>query len=154
MRRRLIIGCCSPRSGDEWQLKMDISLADNPNSKFAAGAVSEVLKACNISQAQLPRKAYHSFFFQCFHEHLVSSDHLSEKSCSLLPFPIFCYVAVFASSERKYGQQVRLIVEVPSQPRPCGKLCGRKLRKRSGPELRVLSEKGRNLHRVHVTDRA
>src|SRR5580700_8395249 len=84
----------------------------------------------------------------------MGTDHLSEKGCSLLPFPFLCYVAVVASSEREYGQQVGLIVEVPSQPRPCGKISGRKLRKRSGPEIRVLSEKRCNLHGVHVADRA
>src|SRR5260370_15713307 len=71
----------------------------------------------------------------------------------LLQFPIFCDVAVVTSSERKYGQQVRLIVKVPSQPRPGSKISGRKLRKWSGQELRVLSEKGRNFHSVYITDR-
>src|SRR5580658_5301398 len=152
MRRRLIVGCCRLRPGYEWQFKMDISLADDPHSKFTAGAVSEGLKAPNVSEAGMPRKTFHSFFFQRFYEHEMGTHHLSEKGCSLLPFPFFCYVAVVASSEREYGQQVGLIVEVPSQPRPCGKVSGSKLRKRSGAEIRVLSEKRRNLHGVHVTD--
>src|SRR5258708_16389840 len=153
MWRGLIVRCRSFRPSHERQRKMDISLANNPNSKFAAGAVAEVLKACNVSEAQLRRKAFHFFFFQCFCEHLVSTDHLSEKSCSLLPFSFFRYVSVVTSSEREYGQQVGLVVEVSSQPRPCGKISGRKLRKGSGPELGVLPEKRRNLHSVHVTDR-
>src|SRR5260370_32758494 len=71
----------------------------------------------------------------------------------LLQFPIFCDVAVVTSSERKYGQQVRLIVKVPSQPRPGSKISGRNLRKWSGQELRVLSEKGRNFHCVYIINR-
>src|SRR4029077_2016776 len=150
MRRRLIVGRCSFRPTHERQRKMDISLANHPNSKFAAGAVAQVLKTCNVSQTQLPRKALHFFFFQCFHEHLLSSDHLSEKSCSLLPFPFFCYVAVVASSEREDGKEMRLIVEVVYQPRPSSKIGGGQLGQPGWPESRVLPEKSRNLHGVHV----
>src|SRR5713101_7922999 len=153
MWRGLIVRCRSFRPSHERQRKMDISLANDPNSKFAAGAVAEVLKACNVGEAQLPRKTFHSFFCKRLHEHFMGADHLSEKSSGLLPFPFFCNVAVVASSERENGQQVGLIVEVSSRPRPCGKISGRKLRKRSRPEIRVLSEKRRNLHSVYVTDR-
>jgi len=66
MRRRLIIGCCSIRSGDEWQRKMDYFPGGQPKLQICGRAVSEVLKACNVSQAQLPRKTFLSFFFQCF----------------------------------------------------------------------------------------
>src|SRR5580704_8441130 len=154
MWRRLIVGCCCLRPSHKWQFEMDMPLADDPHPKLAAWGVTEVLKARQVSKAQLRRKTFHSFFFECFNEDLVGSDHLSEKRCSLLPFPFFCYVAVVASAEREYGQQVRLIMEVPAQPRPCSKISGRKLWQRSRPELRVLPEERGSLHGVHVTDRA
>src|SRR5260370_18859419 len=119
---------------------MDISLANDPNSKFAARSASEILKACNVSEAQSWRKAFHSFFFQCFYEHLVSNDHLSEESRSLLPFSFFRYVAVVASSEREYGYQVGLIVEIVAHPGPRGKIGSCSLGRRSRPEFRGFSE--------------
>src|SRR5579859_204628 len=139
MRRWLIVGRGSFWSRHEWQCKMEALLPNNPDSKFAAGSVSEVFEARHVGDIRTGCKAFHPLFFEGTHEHLVSADHFSEESRSLLPFALFCDVAVVASTKGEDGQQVRLIVEIALQPGPCGKISGGKVGERGGPEFRVFS---------------
>jgi hypothetical protein len=86
MWRGLIVRSGSLRPGHERQSKMDIPPANNPNSKFAAVFIPEVLKTRNVTEARSGGKAFHAFFFQRTHERLVGADHPSEKGRGLLPF--------------------------------------------------------------------
>src|SRR5580765_375983 len=154
MRRRLIVRCGCPRSRYEWQCKMDAPLPNDPDSKFAAGSISEVFEARHVGKARKRYKTLHSLFFKGSHEQLVGADYLSEECRSLLPFALFCYVAVVAPTKGEDGQQVCLIIEIALQPGPSGKISGGKVGEWCRPEFRVLPQEGRDLHGVHVTDRA
>src|SRR6266851_8240581 len=103
---------------------MYIALANNPNAKLTARSMAKILKAGNVAEAWPRGKALHPFPFESFYEPLMRSDRFCKKSCSLLPFAFFGDVGIVAPAKSENGQQVRLGIEIVSQPRPSGKISG------------------------------
>src|ERR1700686_4776596 len=51
-REGLIVGCRRFWSGHERQCEMQMILTNDPESKLAAGSISKILKASNVSQSR------------------------------------------------------------------------------------------------------
>src|SRR5882762_2169073 len=71
IRRGLIVRGRRFRSGHERQGEMEMTFADDPNAKLAAGSIAKILKTSNVAEAWLRRKSLHAFPFESFHEHVV-----------------------------------------------------------------------------------
>src|SRR5260370_29517034 len=111
-------------------------------------------KPGTLAKARLTGKALHPFPFESFYEPLMRSDRFCKKSCGLLPFAFFGDVGIVAPAKSENGEQVRLGIEIVSQPRPSVKISGGQLRERCRPELGMNAEKRGDLESVHVTDGA
>src|SRR5260370_11896078 len=132
---------------------MESSLANDPNAKLTAKSILEELKTSDVTQGRAGRKIFEAFAFESLHEHFVGSYHFCEEGCGLLPFAFLRDIAVVASAESEHGKQVRLAVEIVSQPRPSREVGGSQLSERRWPKLGMNAEKGRDLQCVHITDR-